>query len=52
MDPKQALEKMCHTSTRDCDGDIYTIADLRYPDYNGKQIRVQTEYGSTTYKWV
>lgn len=49
---KEALDEMCHTSSRTWDARIYTIADARFPDYNGMKIKVALVHGKYTYSWT
>lgn len=51
MDPKLALEKMCHTSCRFFEGLVYTISDQRYPEYNGRKITATLIAGKIIYRW-
>ena len=41
MKPMEALSTMAYISDRTWEGTIYTISDIRYPDYNGKRILVK-----------
>lgn len=50
--PKEAIEVLCHTSTRNADTIMYTIEDIRYPHFNGKKIRRRLINGEYTYKWI
>ena len=52
MKPIEALNTMAHTSQRDYNGTIYTIEDIRFPDYNGKQILITLEYGKNKIEWI
>ena len=52
MEPMTALNTMCHTSQRDNYGTVYTIEDIRYPDYNGKQILITLVYGKNKVIWI
>ena len=52
VEPKEALELMCHTSTRQNGGTVYTISDQRYPEYNGRQIFVFLHYGKNKIEWL
>jgi len=49
---RDALESMCHTSERDWHGTTYTIADIRYPAYNGKRIRYRLLNGEAVFYWI
>lgn len=51
INPKIALATMCYTSDRKYEGTVYTISDMRFPDYNGKQILVTLEKGQNVYAW-
>ena len=52
MDPREALDTMCYTSERTFDGTVYTISDIRFPEYNGRQIIVTLQYGKNTINWL
>uniref|UniRef100_A0A6M3XMM5 Uncharacterized protein n=1 Tax=viral metagenome TaxID=1070528 RepID=A0A6M3XMM5_9ZZZZ len=52
MEPKQALETMCYISSRTWDGTVYTISDIRFPEYNGKQVLVSLINGKNTATWM
>jgi len=52
MEPKKALETMCYTSERKWAGTIYTISDIRFPEYNGRQIIIILEHGKNIAKWI
>ena len=51
VEPKAALNTMAHVSEHHKDGVLYTIADQRYPSYNGKQILFKLSSGKTVYMW-
>ena len=52
LDPKKAIDEMAHTSERTWEGTIYTIADIRHPDYNGKKVRAVLKNGKVTFEWI
>ena len=52
MEADKALSIMCHTYDRKWQGVIYTIEDIRYPDFNGKQILRTLEQGEYNYQWI
>ena len=49
--PKEALATMCYTSDRTYKGIVYTISDIRYPEYNGLQILMTLQYGKNIIEW-
>ena len=51
MKPMEALSTMAYISDRTWEGTIYTISDIRYPDYNGKRVMVQIVQGKTEASW-
>jgi hypothetical protein len=52
MSPKEALENMTYTSEREWEGTIYTISDIRFPEYNGKKIMGELKNGKYILTWV
>jgi len=52
IDPAEALKIMCYTSDRKFEGTVYTISDIRFPEYNGRQILVALEYGKNVVSWL
>jgi len=52
MTPYEALQKICYTSERTFTGTIYTLADIRYPEYSGRQIKVEINYGKNIFTWL
>jgi len=51
-EPQDALEHMCHMSKSTWVGTVYTIADDRFPDYNGRKILQTLNYGKHHYAWL
>ena len=49
--PMEVLSRMTYTSDRTWEGTIYTISDIRYPDYNGKRILVKIVQGKSKASW-
>lgn len=52
MTPYEALQKICYTSERICSGTIYTLSDIRYPEYMGRKILVELQFGKNVFTWV
>lgn len=52
MDPREAIERICHTSKRGLEGKTYTCKDDRYPDYAGRQIREYLDHGTVKVEWI
>jgi hypothetical protein len=51
MNLMEILSKMTYTSDRVWEGTVYTISDIRYPDYNGKKIIVKIVKGKSEASW-
>ena len=51
MNLMEILSKMTYTSERTWEGTIYTISDIRYPDYNDKKIIVKIVRGKAEASW-
>jgi hypothetical protein len=49
---QEALQTMCYTSERNWEGDVYTISDRRFPEYNGRKILVALSHGRPVFSWV
>lgn len=52
MTPQEAVTKICATSKRHWNGTIYTFADQRYPEYDGRQVTVELRFGEYHYHWA
>jgi hypothetical protein len=48
----EAIHKMAHISERKWEGTIYTISDIRYPQYNNKKIIHKIINGKCVYEWL
>jgi hypothetical protein len=51
IDPFNALVMACHTSDRVFGGTIYTIADTRFPEINGRRVIKTLEVGRDVFAW-
>ena len=52
MKASEALNQMYHTYQRLFDETIYTIEDIRFPEYNGKQISRKLIKGKHVCEWI
>ena len=52
MKASEALNLMCHTYERLFDETIYTIEDIRFPEYNGRQISRKLIHGTHLCEWI
>ena len=51
LDPFSALSMACHVSDRVFEGTIYTIADSRFPELNGRRVIKTLESGRDVFTW-
>ena len=51
MNLMEILSKMTYTYDRIWEGTIYTISDIRFPEYNGKKIIVKIVRGKVEASW-
>jgi hypothetical protein len=51
IDPFNALMLACHVSDRVFSGTIYTIADSRFPEINGRRVIKTLEAGRDVFAW-
>ena len=51
IDPFNALMLACHVSDRTFDGTIYTIADSRFPELNGRRVIKTLSAGRDVFAW-
>ena len=52
IEPKEAINTMCHTSERNYYGTIYTISDIRFPEYEGFKIQSKLIKGKYIFSWI